>query len=273
MKGTAGSSGVTNNISAYSIILERRVSDRFSYGFGFTHEDIDQVQDIVPTGFSQSGRLGQKSYEVSVFGRFTKGIFAIEPHLRIGFDDYNLERPDTLTNKGLVGRAETRGYHAGFFIEATATVPFNDHVFLRPVLNFDYEYTTADPFTETGVSIGPNNFNLSYNRVSDRRAIGEAGLGVAAIHPLRQSGTLTVFAVGKYRRNFITGPITAQASNSLMQLGTVTLSNGQERDGFLFDTGFFVAGRNNMEIWATYRGQFFQNSSRHGLSGQIKIRF
>lgn len=271
--GDAGASGVTSTIQANTVTLEKRVFDNFSIGLDLTYETQNQVQDEVPAGFTQAGRLSQQSYEANFFGNFTHGIFSIEPNVRVGLDDYELERPDTLTNTGLIGRSQTNGHHLGFNVEAAITVPINSYIFLRPTVNYDFEFVTADPFKEVGVSIGPNNFNISFDRVEDKRSIGEAGIGLAAKIPIEGFGTLTPFVVGKYRRNFITGPVTAHASTSTTALGEITLANGQEKEGFMFDAGMFLTSQKNMEIWAVYRGQYFPSSTRHGVAGQIKINF
>lgn len=271
--GSGGSAGTTNDIQAHILTIERRIADGFVAGFDFKFENQEQKQDAPPPNYSQPGRLFQESYEANFFTRYTHGPFSIEPNIRFGLDDYELDRPDTISNTGLVGKSESNGYHVGFYLELAALLPLTEHIFLRPVASYDYEYKTVDPFKETGVAAGPLDFNIAFDRLHDRRAIGEVGMGLGAQLPLGDKATITPFVVGKYRRNFITGSVETNASIGSNSLGKLPLASGQEKEGFLLDTGAFISGTNNMELWAVYRGQYFPNSTRHGIAGQAVLKF
>ena len=267
--GKNGGASSTTRIHSQTLSLERRISSAFELGFDLTYEFQDQSSNRILPGFAESASLLQDSYEVNLFGRWTHGIFSIEPNFRFGLEDYKLTRPDPLT--GLTARSKTNGYHLGAYIEASALIPLNDFLFLRPIADFDYEYLTADPFVETGNGLG----NVSYGRVEDERAIGQIGAALGASAPLSDTSRLTAFINAKYRRNFITGPVQTDArlAANNASLGKQTLSEGQEKQGLILDAGTIINKDKRFELWTLYRGQYFPSSTRHGFAAQLKLTF
>ncbi|MBL1404403.1 MAG: autotransporter outer membrane beta-barrel domain-containing protein [Rhizobiales bacterium] len=266
---TKGSLATTTTINSQSFRIEKRINSVFDIGIDLTFEQSNQVANKKLSGFGTKASLGQDSYEANVFGRTKVGVISLESHVRFGRDNYKLLRPDLLT--GLVGQSKSSGYHFGSYVEASATIPLNEYFFVRPVVDFDYEYLSVNSFSETGAGPG----NITFSRVEDRRAIGQVGIALGAKWDMSDASSLTVFVNTKYRRNFLTGPISTNAvqPRGLGYLGKQTLSNGQEKEGLILDVGTMLSKNNGMQIWAVYRGQYFPSSTRHGLSGQLKISF
>ena len=268
-EGKNGSASTTTRIHSQTLSLEKRISSAFDIGFDITYENQNQSSDRILPGFSEPASLVQDSYELNMFGRWKYGAISIEPNLRFGIEDYHLTRPDPLT--GLTPKGETSGYHVGAYIEASALIPLNDYLFFRPIIDFDYEYLTADAFVEAGNGLG----NVAYGRVQDERAIGQIGAAVGAVVPISETSRLTAFVNAKYRRNFITGPVQTDASLAVnnMSLGKQTLSEGQEKQGLILDAGTIIASEGKFELWTVYRGQYFPNSTRHGFAAQLVANF
>ena len=268
-QATNGSVGTTTSFSSQSISLEKRFSDAFSLGVDLIAHQQNQFQDKAPAGFTQAGRLRRDYFEANVIGRWSYGPLMITPQVRYGRDQFELARPDTTT--GLIARAKSDGFHIGGFIEATLTVPLNDYVFVRPVVNFDYEYLTVESFSESGA--GPA--NIAFDKIEDRRAIGEVGMAIGVALPIESFGTLTPVVNVKYRHNFITGPVEthAELASGAADLGTKTLSSGQEKEGILLDAGTILSNNDNLQLWTFYRAQYFPTSTRHGLAAQLKLNF
>lgn len=268
-RSTSGRLPTNTKISSHSLRAETSFSPSFDFGIDFVTENQTQTANSNLPGFTTAASLKQKSNELNAFGRFKHSVFVFESHFRAGLDNYELTRPDQLTT--LIARSQTDGYHLGGYFEASAVIPFNDYFFIRPVADFDYEYTAIESFTETGASVG----NVSYDRIEDRRAIGQVGLAIGAVLPLAAHKTVTAFANAKYRRNFITNPVQTNAVQpaGLGKLGQQTIASGPEKSGFMFDLGAIISAKNNLEIWTVYRGQFYNNSTRHGFAAQIKVSF
>ena len=268
-EGQNGGAGSTTRIHSQTLSLEKRISPAFDLGFDLTYEYQNQSSDQLLSGFAKRASLVQDSYELNLFGRWTHNAISIEPNIRFGFEDYQLTRPDPLT--GLIPSGETSGYHVGAYIEASALIPLNDYVFIRPIIDFDYEYLTADAFVETGNGPG----NLAYEQVDDKRAIGQIGTAIGAVLPLSETSRLTTFVNAKYRRNFITGPVQTEAKLALtdFSLGKQTLSEGQEKEGLILDAGTILVKDGKFELWTVYRGQYFPRSTRHGFAAQLSVSF
>lgn len=256
-------------INSQSVRIEKRINSGFDFGVDLTYEQSNQVTNKELPGFADKAGLSQNSYEANIFGRKKLGAVALETHFRFGRDHYNLVRPDLLT--GLVGKSKSNGYHLGAYFEASAMIPINKHLFVRPIVDLDYEYLSVDSFSEIGAGPG----NITFARVEDRRAIGQVGMALGTKIDFSDTDSLTLFINTKYRRNFITGPISTNAVQplGLGALGKQSLSIGPEKEGLVLDVGSILAKNNDMQLWAVYRGQYFSTSTRHGFSGLLKIEF
>lgn len=268
-KATDGGLASTTTINSQSLSVTRRIRDGFSLGFDLTYEDQTVETDTRLPGFAKPARLDTESLEVKLKSSWTYGLLTFDPQVRFGVDDYELDRPDTLTYS--MANAKTDGYHVGGYFEVSSVLPIVGNLFLRPTASFDYEYTHADSFTETGNGLG----SLSYDKIGDERAIGEIGLGLAALFEFGENSTFAPFVNAKYRRNLLTGPIETEARSAygFGDLGTVAIATTQEKQGMLLDAGAIMTINNQMELWALYRGQYFPNSTRHGFAGRLAVNF
>lgn len=254
-----------------AIALSKEISSEFSVGGVLSYTLFDNVDDFLTPGFTKPGRLGSESYVASFYTEFSKKNFTIKPTIRGGIDDYELERPDVTT--GLVAFSQSRGWNIGTQVEASVLLPLPglQGIFLQPLGDIDYSFFTAREFTETGA--GPS--NLAFDRVNDTRVVGQLGLGLVGVIPHRTLGLIAPYASVKYRRNFITGPIQTNAAlaSGLLNFGEVALLPGQEANGIAVDAGLLINGTNRLDLAIVYSGQFFQTSSHHLGSAELKISF
>lgn len=249
--------------------VSRYFSANVRAGAEFTYRHQNQEADSALPGFTKPGRLGREKLQLDLFAQYQIDGFSITPSLYVGPDYYELERPDVLT--GLTGMATSAGWHGGVNLEISYLMPVTEWLFVRPIADIDYQYLTVNPFTETGA--GPN--NVAFDRVHDERTVAQIGAGIGGVVPLGEAHSLIPFLQARYRRNFNSDPITTSArlASGLANLGDLALSTSQEGDGLILNTGFFYAGRSNIELRAAYEGEYFQHSTTHTLSGRLKFTF
>jgi hypothetical protein len=252
-----------------TLTISRKITPSVRAGIDFDYRDQLQESDYLLPGFTEPGRLGRKKYEAGAFAIISHHGFSITPSARIGFDDYELDRPDVLT--GLTGRSKTRGFHSGGNLEVSYLMPLSSWLYLRPIADIDYSYLTANAFTETGA--GPN--NVAFERVVDERTVAQMGFGLASVLPIAENIWLAPFIQARYRHNFNSDPITTDAAlaSGFLDLGEVELSTSQGPDGVILNSGFFLKAGPNLEIRAAYEGEYFPSSTAHTLSGRLKLAF
>jgi len=278
------SASTTKGVKQTFTISRALQADR-SAGVDFTHTDLRQVTDRFAPGFSEAGTLKRDSFEANAFFEFQHMGVTVKPSVRLGFDDYQLSRPDTLVTGsfpgfGQMARAKSSGFHAGANLEVSAILPLSGSLFLRPIADIDYSYLTVKPFSETGATVtlsgyGTVSGNAAFDRVVDERVTSQIGAAVAARLAVSDEFLLTPFLQARYRHNFNTAPISTHAAliaNPAMEQEAV-LAVAEEADGLILDAGAFLAGAGNWEVLAVYEGKFFPSLTGQTFSGRLRMSF
>lgn len=251
------------------LAISKTISPETTIGIDLSRTTMDQKTDRLAPGFTEHGHLGKQSVEANTYAIIERFGLAVRPSFRLGFDEYQLDRPDTALTQAM-GRSRSNGFHVGTNLEISALLPLSDRLFLRPIADIDYSYLTVDPFSETG--LGP--YGADFDRIVDKRTTSQIGFAVASRLPMGEKAWITPFIQARYRHNFNTRPITTNAAiKALNMQDNVILSAGQEADGFIFNTGAFLAGDGGWEALAVYEGKFFPSLVGHSISGHLKISF
>lgn len=259
----------TTTIWKQTLTVSTAVSPGATFGLDLSHTSQNQKTDRLAPGFTEHGHLGREIFEGNVFAAINRFGLTIRPSIRLGFDRYELDRPDTAITQAM-GRSRSDGYHIGTNLEVTAVLPLSNRVFLRPIADIDYSYLTVDPFAESG--LGP--YGATFDRVIDERTTSQIGLAIAARLPIGEQAWLTPFIQARYRHNFNTRPITTNAAIQFLNLqGDVALATAEEADGLILDTGFFLTREDGWEVMAVYEGKFFPSVTDHTISGHLKTSF
>lgn len=251
------------------LAVSKAISPETTIGIDFSRTTMVKTTDRLAPGFTEHAHLGKESIEANTFAVIERFGLTIRPSIRLGFDEYQLDRPDTTLTQAM-GRSRSSGFHVGTNLEVSTVLPLSDRLFLRPIADIDYSYLTVDPFSETGLGL----YGADFDRIIDERTTSQIGLAVATRLPLGEQAWITPFIQARYRHNFNTQPITTNAAIKVLNMQkNVVLSTAEEADGLILDTGVFLAGAGGWEAMAVYEGKFFPSLIGHTISGHLKISF
>lgn len=248
--------------------LERQFNPVTALRLALFGTDYRVEDDIVPSGFAEPGSLESQSVGLTGAVDFRLSGFTLTPEIVVSYDDYRLERPDTLLGARAISTSD--GWRADLALSLGRDIFLADWALLQPSGSIKYSRLQADAFTETGAGFN----NASVGEIVDHRVRVDLGAVLSAFTVSKQHGTFSAFAGAKWAHNFLTGPYSATASTPLLgNLGEVGIARGAEKNGFSLLGGAKWQMSGHLDLLLAYNGEFFSSTASHTGLAAIGLRF